>query len=351
MSVLVPDGPVEILSAFAEQQVLDIKDGSSGEIIHAKRDEKRSTQQWQLTPVGEVGGLYYYIKQYGDGGALEAVEGPLRLAVRSLNLNNFAQQWTLLAVAGSENTCVIENRQHNYDDQVLDVEGNDPTSGGKVILWPRGADTPQNQRWKVVSRRPAVNIPVDKIVYINHLFTGLHINTQGYVGNKGVTVLMQDRNLLEYTGEAWVLENGPEGTYYINVATVFDANDNAIESTTNLSNKTGRESYKIIYDDHPGKRRRLTFDPVGIPPISEWGPPYAIDRCYPPVILDSAANTQSQCWILKPSGIMNSFSLHPVSREELVVSPRDCLVDQNTALCLLPYLYLSQLFTVVEEAF
>lgn len=350
MSVPIPDGPIEIRSVLSGQQVLDVS--GSGEIVHTTRDENRASQQWQLIPVENATG-FYYIRPYSGGGALEAVENELRPSIQPVNQNNEAQQWYVRRASVPEGSCVIESRTHS--DQVLDVQGNDPTSGKRVILYREDPGMPSNQKWEFVSRRPAAAVPINELVFINHLLTGLHINTQGYVGNKGVTVLMQDRNLLEWPGESWAFQKGPAGTYYVNSGQAFADNyaqvdrGDGMNLTYNIAPRKNRDAYKKMYDQY-SRRRCLTFDSTKIPDISEWD--FSSEaQAYPPLDLDDAANSEAQRWILKPSGIMDSFSIHPVRREDLAVSPRACILGQNTTLCLLPYLYLSQLFTIAKGAF
>lgn len=209
----------------------------------------------------------------------------------------------------------------------------------------------------------ACEIPVGEIIFINHLPNGHHLNTQGYAGNDGQVLLFNDRNESDWRGEEWVLESNLDGTYYINNSVAFDTNWNGIDVTRGNQQKPRQTDYEDYTNTYykTSNKKCLTVDLTNIPTVSETDFNSMnfnnISLRYPPVILQRSAGGAGgtdtfQRWILRPSGIQNSFSLRPASRVDLAVTPRYCDYSDGTLLCVIPYEgYLSQLFMITRMPF
>jgi hypothetical protein len=148
---------------------------------------------------------------------------------------------------------------------------------------------------------PSFNIPTDRNVWIDHLASSLHLNSEGFAGGEnGHTHLFHDRNNANTLGEQWRFKAHWDGTYTI----------------TNAD--SGRE---------------LTIGASGL--------------SYKKVVLSGTLYPTGQKWRVQPSGLYGSFSLHPADDLSVAVSP---LNNVDLHLYLLPFQpYLTQFFKVVER--
>ncbi|MFF8882605.1 RICIN domain-containing protein [Streptomyces flaveolus] len=148
---------------------------------------------------------------------------------------------------------------------------------------------------------PSLNIPTDRNVWIDHLASSLHLNSEGFAGGEnGHTHLFHDRDNANTLGEQWRFKAHWDGTYTI----------------TNAD--SGRE---------------LTIGASGL--------------SYKKVVLSGSLFPTGQKWRVQPSGLYGSFSLHPADDLTVAVSP---LNNADLHLYLLPFQpYLTQFFKVVER--
>ncbi|MGW0535213.1 RICIN domain-containing protein [Streptomyces sp. NPDC003032] len=149
--------------------------------------------------------------------------------------------------------------------------------------------------------QPSLHIPTDRNVWIDHLVTSLHLNSEGWAGGEnGHTWLFHDRDNANTPGEQWRFTAAGNDTYTI----------------TNAA--SGRE---------------LTTGASGLN--------------YKKVVLSGSLYPTGQKWRVQASGLFGSFSLHPAEDLSVAVAP---LTNTNMLLYLLPFQqYLTQFFKVVER--
>ncbi|MEU0738210.1 RICIN domain-containing protein [Streptomyces sp. NPDC006134] len=152
-----------------------------------------------------------------------------------------------------------------------------------------------------VPPQPSVNIPTGRNVWIDHLASSLHLNSDGFHGAAdGHTFLFHDRDNTNTLGEMWQFKAAGDGTYTITNA------------------ESGRE---------------LTLGGSGLN--------------YRKVVLSGPTYPTGQKWRVQASGLFGSFSLHPADDLSVAVSP---LNNSDLHLYLLPFQqYLTQFFKVVER--
>ncbi|WP_413804676.1 RICIN domain-containing protein [Streptomyces sp. OE57] len=151
-------------------------------------------------------------------------------------------------------------------------------------------------------RPPSVIIPTGRDVWIDHLQSSLHLNSEGFHGGpNGHAFLFHDRDTTNTLGEKWRFESAGDGTYYI----------------------TNAES-----------RRQLITAASGLD--------------YKKVVLTGDQNAaQTQKWRVRASGLFDSFSMHPDDDPSQAIAP---LNNADLHLYLLPFQqYLTQFFKVVER--
>jgi hypothetical protein len=146
-----------------------------------------------------------------------------------------------------------------------------------------------------------LHIPTDRNVWIDHLASSLHLNSEGFQGaENGHALLFHDRDNANTLGEQWRFTAAADGTYTITNA------------------QSGRE---------------LT---IGSSILN-----------YRKVVLSGSAYPTGQKWHVQPSGLYGSFSLHPANDLSVAVSP---LNNVDLHLYLLPYQqYLTQFFKIVDR--
>jgi hypothetical protein len=146
-------------------------------------------------------------------------------------------------------------------------------------------------------------IPEGKPVQINSLVYSLHINSPGFVGNVGNAFLFDDKDKAHYFGEEWIFTRKDDG-YTIKNANTLEKN--AAHPVTYLTTQSHADfEYPLLY--------------VG---------------------------TSEKVWIVRPSGLFDSFSLHPADNKSLAVgfhTPG----PQSAALWVEPFnSYLNQLWKI-----
>ncbi|PWI05183.1 hypothetical protein DIZ27_40860 [Streptomyces sp. NWU339] len=122
-----------------------------------------------------------------------------------------------------------------------------------------------------------VDIPVDKPVNLNTLVTQHHLNTQGYNGSLGPTVIMDDANGITNAGERWIFSQVGANTYTI---------------------RNAETAYKRYLASVADGRGALSVHLVDVP--------------------DGASAAR---WSVRPNPLFaTGFSLHPEGRPDLAVS-------------------------------
>jgi hypothetical protein len=144
------------------------------------------------------------------------------------------------------------------------------------------------------------SIPTDRDVWIDHMVTSLHLNVHGWSGAADHNAyLFHNRDHIDKLGEKWRLKADWDGTYTITNA------------------QSGNE---LSIESHSPYRR---------------------------VALSGRKNPAGMKWLIKPSGLFNSFSIHPADDKSYAIAP---LHDDNDNLYLLPYQpYLTQFFLATER--
>ncbi|MFB1045313.1 RICIN domain-containing protein [Streptomyces chrestomyceticus] len=157
-------------------------------------------------------------------------------------------------------------------------------------------------------RQPALP-PFDSTTeyYIDHLQSSLHLNSVDYSGSAGAAVLFNDRDNADWSGERWKLTEQQDGSYFI----------------TNVA--TG--NYLVVASAAP----RYASVTVAAP---------------------DAKDVQWR-WVLRSSGLLGSFSLHPAITPGVAVAPKTWPYGQGAPLHLIPFDgagYLTHLFKVTTVA-
>ena len=147
-----------------------------------------------------------------------------------------------------------------------------------------------------------VRIPTGTSVYIDHLQTAMHLNTTGYQGGEGPAILFDDKDFNDWPGEEWKFTSHGNDIYTI---------------------KNTQTGHYLAMAAGPGRK-------------------------YPHVEVQSKPDGGDFHWIVRFSGLYDSFTLHPSTDPKRSIQPRMPPAAQGGQLWTAPHHgYLNELFKVV----